>query len=62
MDFNKIRAFVFDVDGALTDGRLLGMPDGDFLRQYDAKDGMGMRMAAMNGYVVAIITGEARCQ
>jgi len=57
MDFNKIKAFVFDVDGALTDGRLLGMPDGDFLRQYDAKDGMGMRMPAMNGYIVAIITG-----
>lgn len=57
MNFSKIKAFVFDVDGALTDGRLLGMPDGDFLRQYDAKDGMGMRMAVMSGYVVAIITG-----
>ncbi len=53
----KIRAFAFDIDGVATDGKLLCAPDGDFLRLYDAKDGFAIRMAAMNGYPVAVITG-----
>ena len=57
MDFTKIKAFAFDIDGVATDGTLLCMPDGDFLRLYDAKDGFAIRMACMNGYPVAVITG-----
>ena len=53
----KIRAFVFDVDGVLTDGKILAMGDGDLLRQFDAKDAFGLRMANMNGYHLGIITG-----
>lgn len=57
MDLNKIKAFAFDIDGVATEGTLLCMPDGDFLRMYDAKDGFAIRMACMNGYPVAVITG-----
>ena len=57
MDFTKIKAFAIDIDGVATDGTLLCMPDGDFLRLYDAKDGFAIRMACMNGYPVAVITG-----
>ena len=57
MDLNKIKAFAFDIDGVATEGTLLCMPDGDFLRIYDAKDGFAIRMACMNGYPVAVITG-----
>ena len=57
MDLKKIKAFAFDIDGVATDGTLLCMPDGDFLRLYDAKDGFAIRMACMNGYHVAVITG-----
>jgi len=57
MNLSKIKAFVFDIDGVMTNGLLLAMPDGDFLRQYDAKDGFAIRMAVMHGYHVAIITG-----
>ena len=57
MDFTKIKAFAFDIDGVATNGTLLCMPDGDFLRLYDAKDGFAIRMACMNGYPVAVITG-----
>ena len=53
----KIKAFAFDIDGVATEGTLLCMPDGDFLRLYDAKDGFAIRMACMNGYPVAVITG-----
>ena len=57
MNLNRIKAFAFDIDGVATDGTLLCMPDGDFLRLYDAKDGFAIRMACMNGYPVAVITG-----
>ncbi|MBR4735653.1 MAG: HAD hydrolase family protein [Bacteroidales bacterium] len=57
MDLSKIKAFAFDIDGVATDGSILCVPDGDLLRTYDAKDGFGIRMAVMNGYHVAVITG-----
>lgn len=57
MDLSKIKAVAFDVDGILTDGGILAMPDGDLLRVFDAKDSFGIRMAKMNGLHTAIITG-----
>ena len=57
MDLGKIKAFAFDIDGVATDGSLLCSSEGDFLRIYDAKDGFAIRMASMNGYPVAVITG-----
>ena len=54
---NKIRAFVFDVDGVLTDGGILATPEGDLLRVFDAKDSFALRMAYMKGYHVGVITG-----
>ena len=53
----KIKAFVFDVDGVLTDGGILATPDGDLLRVFDSKDSFALRMAYMKGYHVGIITG-----
>ncbi len=53
----KIKAFTFDIDGVMTCGTLLVAEDGDFLRNYSAKDGFGLRMAAMGGYRLGIITG-----
>ena len=57
MDFSKIKAFVFDVDGVLTDGGLLADLNGEFYRTFDSKDGFGLRMAMMHGYGLGIITG-----
>ena len=57
MDLLKIKAFAFDIDGVATDGSILCIPGGDLLRVYDAKDSFAVRMAAMNGYPVAVITG-----
>lgn len=57
MDYLKIKAFAFDIDGVATDGGVLCTPEGDLLRTYDAKDGFAIRMAVMHGYPVGIITG-----
>ena len=57
MDLRKIKAFAFDIDGVATDGGVFCNSDGDLLRTYDAKDGFAIRMAVMNGFHVAVVTG-----
>ncbi|MFA6676185.1 MAG: HAD-IIIA family hydrolase [Bacteroidales bacterium] len=53
----NIKAFAFDVDGVMTDGSILSTPDGDLLRTFNSKDGLGLRLAVKRGFPVAIITG-----
>ncbi len=53
----KIKAFVFDVDGVLTDGGILADLNGELYRVFDSKDGLALRMAHMRGYHLGIITG-----
>jgi 3-deoxy-D-manno-octulosonate 8-phosphate phosphatase (KDO 8-P phosphatase) len=55
--FRNITTFVFDVDGVLTDGSLLVMTDGEFLRRMNIKDGYAMQLAIKKGYHIAIISG-----
>ena len=55
--FSRIRAFAFDVDGVMTDGGIFATTEGDLFRTFDAKDAFGLRMAAMNGYILCAITG-----
>lgn len=52
-----VEAFVFDVDGVMTDGSIMPLPDGDFLRRYNAKDGYALSYAIKHGYKVCIISG-----
>lgn len=54
---NKVNTFIFDVDGVLTNGMLLVMPDGEFLRSMNIKDGYAMQLAIKKGYRIAIISG-----
>ena len=56
-DIAQIEAFVFDVDGVFTDGGIVVLPEGDFLRTYNAKDGFAVTYAIRAGYKVGIITG-----
>jgi 3-deoxy-D-manno-octulosonate 8-phosphate phosphatase (KDO 8-P phosphatase) len=56
---HQIKAFVFDVDGVFTNGGVLAIPGGDFLRMHNAKDGFAVRNALVNGYAIGIITGGA---
>ena len=56
--FKPIRAFVFDMDGVLTDGTLLVMPDGEWVRKMHIRDGYVLQLAIKKGYRVCIITGS----
>ncbi|MEQ9186868.1 MAG: HAD-IIIA family hydrolase [Cryomorphaceae bacterium] len=55
--FERIKAFVFDVDGVLTDGSVVLLPDGQQMRSMQSKDGYALQIAVKKGYRVAIITG-----
>ncbi len=52
-----IRCFVFDVDGVLTDGKVLALESGEQARSFLVKDGYGIERALLAGYHVAIISG-----
>lgn len=52
-----IKAFVFDMDGVLTDGTMLVMPNGEMVRRMNFKDGYAMQLAIKKGFEMAIISG-----
>ncbi len=55
--FTSIKAFVFDVDGVLTNGDLIILPNAVMARTMNVKDGYALQLAVKKGYPVAIISG-----
>ncbi len=49
---------VFDVDGVLTDGRLLLGDNGVEYKAFHSRDGHGMKMLGQTGVELAVITGR----
>lgn len=56
--FSTISAFIFDMDGVLTDGTVLVTPEGEQLRTFSIKDGYILQLAVKMGYAVAVISGS----
>jgi 3-deoxy-D-manno-octulosonate 8-phosphate phosphatase (KDO 8-P phosphatase) len=57
--FAAINTFVFDVDGVMTDGSIVIMPNGEYVRTLNIKDGYALQLAIKNGYNVFVITGSS---
>lgn len=55
--FTPITTFVFDVDGVLTNGQILVLPQGVMARSMNVKDGYALQLAVKRGYQVVIISG-----
>lgn len=53
-----IKLIVLDVDGTLTDGKLYISNNGDEMKAFNVKDGLGITQAISLGKEVAIITGK----
>jgi 3-deoxy-D-manno-octulosonate 8-phosphate phosphatase (KDO 8-P phosphatase) len=53
---NKIKAFAFDVDGVLTDGKITFLSDAAVSRTVFARDAHAIQHAVKNGYTVVIIS------
>lgn len=58
----NISLAVFDVDGILTNGQLLFLPDGQEVKQFNTLDGQGIKMLMQAGLETAIITGRSSPQ
>jgi len=55
--FKRIRSFVFDIDGVLTDSTVLLLENGLQARRMNIKDGLALQLALRHGYRVLIVSG-----
>ncbi len=54
-----VRLLVLDVDGVLTDGRLVYGPAGEELKVFHVQDGLAIQAAQNAGLLVAVISSRA---
>lgn len=57
---SSIKLFVTDIDGTLTDGGMYYSENGDELKKFNTRDGMGIGMLREAGIKTAIVTSEDR--
>jgi 3-deoxy-D-manno-octulosonate 8-phosphate phosphatase (KDO 8-P phosphatase) len=53
----EVRLVVLDVDGVLTDGGLWYGPQGELIKRFDVRDGLGIRLMQQAGLEVALLSG-----
>lgn len=56
---SAIRLAVFDVDGVLTNGNLYYGSDGESLKVFNVKDGVGFKLLSDQGIKVAVISAKS---
>ena len=54
----KIKLLIMDVDGVLTDGRIIYTNSGDELKFFDVSDGMGLSLFSRAGLKTAVLTAK----
>ena len=59
-DFSKIKLFLSDVDGVLTDAGMYYTENGDEFKRFCTYDGMGFQLLQKIGIKVGILTTEDR--
>ena len=53
----NVSAFVFDVDGVMTNGQILITTEGEMYREMNTRDGFAIKCALERDYKIAIISG-----
>ena len=56
----KYKMLLTDCDGCLTDGGMYYSENGDELKKFNTKDGMGFKLLKESGIITGVITGEDR--
>ncbi len=54
----RVKMILTDVDGTLTNGTLAVLPDGEEIKTYHVRDGVGVLLAQLVGLRTGIITGK----
>jgi 3-deoxy-D-manno-octulosonate 8-phosphate phosphatase (KDO 8-P phosphatase) len=55
----KVKLLLLDVDGVMTDGRIILDNQGNELKAFHVRDGHGIKLAQKAGIIVGIITGRS---
>ena len=55
----KIKLVITDVDGVLTDGLLHYDANGEAIKSFHVRDGLGIRMLMEHGIQVAVLSGRS---
>ena len=55
----KIKIVITDVDGVLTDGGMYYTKQGDIMKRFHARDGMGISLLRKNKIFTIIVTKES---
>ena len=55
---SDIRLIVSDVDGVWTDGRIIYTADGSEIKEFNVRDGLGVKLAQRVGVAVALLTSR----
>lgn len=58
VDFNLISFILMDMDGVLSDGTLLYLPEGQVVKAFHAHDGFGVMRGREMGLIFGIISGK----
>lgn len=67
-DLSKIKMLAMDVDGTLTDGKIYISNQGEAMKAFSSKDGLGIKLLLKHDITPVIITGRTsdivrhRCQ
>ncbi|MBN1517171.1 HAD hydrolase family protein [Candidatus Sumerlaeota bacterium] len=56
----KIKLFITDIDGVLTDSGMYYSENGDEIKKFNVRDGMGFNLLSNAGIATAILTSEDR--
>jgi 3-deoxy-D-manno-octulosonate 8-phosphate phosphatase (KDO 8-P phosphatase) len=54
----RIRLLLLDVDGVMTDGRIIYDAEGQEIKQFHVRDGLGIRLLLQAGINVGVVTGR----
>ena len=55
---SHIKLIVSDVDGVLTDGKIIYIGDKSEMKEFNVRDGLGVKLAQRVGIVVALLTSR----
>ena len=56
-NIHRIKCFIFDYDGVISDGGVFMLPTGEGVRRSNVKDGCALHYAVKSGYIVSVISG-----
>jgi len=57
-NLNNVKLLVCDMDGVMTDAGMYYSKDGERMKKFSARDGMGIKFLRNNGIKIILLTGE----